>query len=668
MKLIIVEAPTKIKTLKTFVKKNDYDFVASYGHVRNLIPKSGSISISDSTIKYKWQTSDRWNKIFEKIKSNDIREIIIATDPDREGECIAWHISDMLFTEGLNDISISRIRFSEITKDAFLHAIDHLDVINQNLVNAALSRMALDYLVGFGFSPTLWNNIPGGRSIGRVQTPALALIVEREMNIINFISNKYYVIKAIVNELYDSESFDFDNNFLNMHECEKKMEILKSQKIESVVSKENERKESDFTPLITSELQKIANIKLNWSGTKTMKVAQSLYEGVTIDGKGLSFITYMRTDGKTLSEEFLNKANGFMNDNYAEHHKSIDKNYFKGLKGKGITQESHEAIRPIKLDNRPEDYRSHFTDDEFKLYSLIWSHTVKCFCKNPIYKIQNITIKLSQNEFVLKYKYYLYEGYLKFLDGVEHPLSPLSTENIKGLNFEIMEKETKRPNRFTEHGLIDALETLSIGRPSTYASITQTLKDRGYVCMSGKAIYPTKLGMLIVEFMKKFAGNYIDKSFTSNMENNLDLIARDKFDHLNYLNDCNDDILNIVNFIGNERDILSDVKHQLLKNIKLTPNVLKNKICEEDRIDFYFHGDHVMMFNEANLIDFSAKIKDEFFEDRTLLRLSCMVPFFISTRSVLIERDGKFKLVKYGKETTVYGTFLHSLLNQKIGK
>lgn len=508
MKLIIVESPKKAKTIKKILGKGFY-VLPSYGHILDLPKKKFGISIKNNKLKYEYKITKKGWIFIKNLKKiiNKVKEVILATDPDREGEFIAWSISRFLKNK-----SFWRIRFFEITKKAILKALKRKNNLNKNLVQAQQSRRFLDRIIGYSLSPLLWKK-DIGKSAGRVQSPALRLIVEREEEIRNFISKIYFeliadfgIFKAILKTKKDVKKEDLEN--IKNQIKDEKFILIDEIKKEKILQKP--------TPIDTALLQRIAFLKYKFSSPLTMKLAQNLYE------KGL--ITYHRTDSFNISKEFLEKLKNYLND------------YFDFPKGKKMkySQEAHEAIRPTELKKL-----NLKNENEEKLYNLIFDYTLSACSKNAIIK-EKIYYLIPENFkdyiFEVKGEELIFEGYLKFFPFKKTFKDlPRIKDKLKPKKIDILKKETKPPSRYTESTLIKKLKELGIGRPSTYAEIIKTLYKRNYVKKEKGFLIPTNIGERVVSFLKNDFPDIIDLKFTANMEEILDRISSGNFNYETFI-------------------------------------------------------------------------------------------------------------------------------------
>lgn len=549
--LVIVESPAKAKTIEKYLGK-EYHVMASYGHVRDLVPKEGAVD-PDDHFKMKYQLIERNEKHMDAIRKalKNCEGLYLAPDPDREGEAIAWHVQEVLKEKkALKDIKVSRVVFHQITKNAVKEAIEHPRKISMDLVNAQQARRALDYLVGFNLSPLLWRKVRPGLSAGRVQSPALRLIVERELEIEKFIAQEYWTIHAALNT--DKQKFSARLTHYNDKKVEqfdindaKKSETIcqaltKSAKGKATVSKvtKKERKRHPAPPFTTSTLQQEASRKLGFGAQRTMQVAQQLYEGIDIGDGPVGLITYMRTDSFTLAAEAITELRECIVDRFGKKNLPDEVRVYK-TKSKNA-QEAHEAIRPTSAMRIPADMKSFLTPEQFKLYDLIWKRTVACQMIDATMNTVAIDFDVGNGIFRANGSVISDPGFIavyqedhddkKASDDDESDdekiLPPLNEGDVVPLDVITGEQHfTEPPPRFTEASLVKSLEEFGIGRPSTYASIIATLKHREYVDMDAKRFKPTDVGRVVNFFLTKYFTMYVDYHFTAKLEDELDAIA-----------------------------------------------------------------------------------------------------------------------------------------------
>lgn len=530
-KLVIVESPAKTKTISKYLG-NDYKVVSSKGHIRDL-STTGKYGLGvdiENDFKPNYITIKGKKKVIDELKrdakSSDF--VYLATDPDREGEAISWHLYDAL---GLKDKDYDRIVFNEITKNAVTEALKHPRKIDQDLVNSQETRRILDRIIGFRLSK-LMQYKTSGTSAGRVQSVALKLIVDREREIQAFIKQEYWTIKANFLE-FDANLETYNHKKIEIKNELEANEILdklsNTFKIESVDKKLKE-KATKF-PFITSTLQQEASSRINMNAKKTMSVAQKLYEGIELADETVGLITYMRTDSTRLSADFINETKNYIKTKYGEEYVGIVK---KGKKTENV-QDAHEAIRPTSINRTPESVRPYLSDDEFKLYRLIYYRAL-AYLMAPA-KVEATSVILDNNNYQFKAtgQVIKFDGYLKvysdYEDTKENTLPPLDTYKSNVLVSNDIEKKqhfTEPPARYTEAKLVKALEELGIGRPSTYATIMSNIRDRGYTKIEDKKFVPTEIGIEVTDKLQEFFSSIINVEYTANMEKDLDEIADGK--------------------------------------------------------------------------------------------------------------------------------------------
>lgn len=556
MKLVVVESPAKAKTINKYLGP-DFKVVASFGHIRDLPSKSGSV-VPDEDFKLTYVIDEKSQKrVKELIKASEkAKEIYLATDPDREGESISWHVAEVIkdSVKSFSDGPFKRISFNEITKKSVLKALENPRGIDVNLVNAQQARRALDYLVGFTLSPILWRKLPGCKSAGRVQSVALRLICEREGEIEIFKKREYW---------------DIELNFLNEKNepFKAKLTSVKGRKLEkfsieneagassivrdlenknfSVSSIEKKRqRRNPPPPFITSTLQQEASRKLGFGAKKTMSVAQKLYEGIDVGGETLGLITYMRTDGVTIAAEAVEDIRKILKTRFGEEYvPSAPREYKSKVKN---AQEAHEAIRPTYPNLAPEDLKDKLEKDFFALYELIWKRTLACQAENALIDTVSAEIEDREKDFTARasgstiafdgfYKIYK-EGTDDDKEEKEAKLPILSEgEKLKTESIIPLRHFTEPPPRYSEATLVKKLEELGIGRPSTYASILSVLQERKYVSLEKKRFFPEELGRLVTAFLVGFFQKYVEYNFTASLEDDLDKVAEGLLDWKEFL-------------------------------------------------------------------------------------------------------------------------------------
>ena len=528
MNLVIVESPSKSKTIEKYLGK-DYKVVSSKGHIRDLATKGkyglgvdidNNFTPTYELIKGKKKMVSDLKK---DIKSSD--KVYLATDPDREGEAISWHLKDEL---KIKDKDYERVVFNEITKDTVLKAFKNARKIDEDLVHSQETRRILDRIIGFRLSK-LMQSKTGGKSAGRVQSVALKLIVDREREIESFVKEEYWTINAKFND-FDAELEKYKNKNVEIHNELEADEILNKLsnkfKIEDV-DKKNKKKQSK-PPFITSTLQQEASIKLGFSAKKTMSLAQKLYEGVDLEDETVGLITYMRTDSIRLSDEFIASTYKYIENKYGKEYLGVVK---KSKKTENV-QDAHEAIRPTSVNRTPESVKTYLSNDEFKLYSMIYKRAIASLMKDATQEQTIVILDNNDYKFKISGSVIVFDGYLKvysdYEDSEDKILPPFDTYKSNILISNSIEKEqhfTKPKPRYTEAKLIKEMEELGIGRPSTYAKTMETIVERGYAKLIDKKFVPTEVGIEITDKLQEFFSNLINVKYTAKMENDLDKIA-----------------------------------------------------------------------------------------------------------------------------------------------
>lgn len=533
--LVIVESPAKVKTIKKFLGTN-YEVMASQGHIRDL-PKSQMGVDVEHDFEPKYITIRGKGDILAALKKEAKKadKIYLATDPDREGEAISWHLAKAL---KLEDKDIYRITFNEITKNAVKASLKEPREINMNLVDAQQSRRILDRIVGYEISPVLWAKVKRGLSAGRVQSVALRIICDREDEINSFIPEEYWTLEAKLNvsgekkpviaRFYGDESGKID--IKNEAEMNKILSDLKksSYKVESV--KQGEKIKKVPLPFTTSTLQQEAAKQLNFSTQKTMRLAQQLYEGVDIAGKGtIGIITYLRTDSTRVADEAVTMAAEYIKDNYGEKYLSTAKTGGKDAKK---IQDAHEAIRPTDIALSPVVVKESLSRDQFRLYQLIWKRFTASQMSGAVYETTSVKIAAGKYRFNVSASKIIFDGFMSvYKDEDEEKdgntlVKSINTDSVLSLdNLESSQHFTQPPAHFTEASLVKQLEELGIGRPSTYAPTITTIIARHYIAKENKNLYVTELGEAVNDIMKKAFPTIVDVNFTANMEALLDGVA-----------------------------------------------------------------------------------------------------------------------------------------------
>jgi DNA topoisomerase-1 len=545
MNLVIVESPAKAKTINKYLG-SDYTVLASYGHIRDLPSKNGSVD-PENSFKMIWEIDSFSKKYLKEITdtARNSEKIILATDPDREGEAIAWHVKEFLNEKKLlKDKKVERVVFNEITKTAVTNGIDNPRNIENELVDAYMARRALDYLVGFNISPILWTKLPGSKSAGRVQSVALRLLTEREHEIevfkpdefwtlnLNFLTKENLNINTSITQLDDKKIEKF--SFKNKEDINNALDLIKNKKynITDIISKIYTRNPSG--PFTTSTLQQTSSSKLGFGASRTMQIAQRLYQGIDIDGETVGLITYMRTDGTNISKDAVATFRDFITQNYGETYLPPAPLNYSGKKAKNA-QEAHEAIRPTEIGRVPEDMKKYLSTDQYKLYNLIWSRSLSSQMESAKFDRKTITITSEDNKNICKASgsTLKFDGFLKVsrLDenkDDENILPEVGKGEVEFNDFTDEQHFTQPPPRYSEASLVKKLEELGIGRPSTYASIISVISNRGYADIENKRFFPTDRGKLLSAFLEKLFSKYVDYDFTAKLEDQLDDITAGK--------------------------------------------------------------------------------------------------------------------------------------------
>lgn len=583
-KLIIVESPAKAGTIKKFLGSN-YDVVASKGHIRDLPKSRLGVDIEDMFEPEYINVRGKAPLINDlKKRAKDAEKVFLATDPDREGEAIAWHLAIIL---GIPLDSECRITFNEITKEAVKKAVKNPRKIDMDLVDAQQARRVLDRIVGYKISPLLWKNVRSGLSAGRVQTVALKLIVDREKEIRNFKPEEYWTINAILakdNIEFNSKFYGKDSKKIELHSEKEVENIIKSldkKKFEVVDIKEGTRKKNPTPPFTTSTLQQTASRNINFNIRKTMQVAQKLYEGIKIPGKGITgLITYMRTDSTRISDEARAKAKEIITEKYGA--KYYENRFFKTGKN---SQDGHEAIRPAYPDIAPNDIKEYLSNDEYKLYSLIYNRFLASQMASALYETVAIKIENNSYEFRTNGSILKFDGFLK-LYGVEiynedskrqnkeegneeqdenNNLPKLKVGDIPNfVKYDNVQSFTEPPARYTEATLVKKLEENGIGRPSTYAPTISTIQTRNYIEREKRQLVPTELGELVEELLEKYFEEIFNVEFTKEIEEDFDIVAEGDKEW---------------------KEILSNFYNPFSKSLKVASKELEKIEIEEEKSD-----------------------------------------------------------------------------------
>ncbi len=546
MKVVVVESPAKAKTINKYLG-DDFKVIASYGHIRDLPAKDGSVRPGEG-FAMDWETDGKSERQIKEIAAavRGAEKLFLATDPDREGEAISWHVKKVLEErKALKGVEVKRVVFNEITKTAVLDAMRNPRDIDQELVDAYLARRALDYLVGFTLSPVLWRKLPGSRSAGRVQSVALRLICERESEIEAFKSREYWTIAAdfetpkgpvLTAALTHLDGRKLDKFDLGDEATARAAEAKAAAASYAVAAVERKRaKRNPFPPFTTSTLQQEASRKLYFGAERTMQLAQRLYEGADIGGETVGLITYMRTDGVQMAAEAIAGARAVIAEAFGKAYVPDAPRLYK-TKAKNA-QEAHEAIRPTDLARRPEDVARFLDKDQLRLYELIWKRTIASQMASA--ELDQVAVDIASTDRKITFRatgsVVVFDGFLKvYREDRDEPddedaekLLPDVTENdaMKRKAIKAEQHFTQPPPRFSEASLVKRMEELGIGRPSTYASILGVLQDRDYVRLESRRFIPEDRGRVVTSFLESFFRRYVEYNFTADLENQLDDIS-----------------------------------------------------------------------------------------------------------------------------------------------
>jgi len=603
MNLVIVESPAKAKTINKYLG-DKYKVLASYGHIRDLPSKNGSVD-PDQDFKMEWEVDSFSKKYLKEITdaAKDSSKIILATDPDREGEAIAWHVKEYLNEKKLlKDKEVERVVFNEITKKAVIHGIENPRQIEPLLVDAYMARRALDYLVGFNISPILWTKLPGSKSAGRVQSVALKLITEREHEIESFNPEEFWTLSV---KFSDDKNQDivaninqFENNkiekfsFRTKEDITKAISIINKKKfnITDISSKIVSRNPSG--PFTTSTLQQTASSRLGFGASRTMQIAQKLYQGIEIEGETIGLITYMRTDGTNISKDAVSTFRDYIKKEIGNEYLPENPLNYSGKKAKNA-QEAHEAIRPTDIIRTPKSVKKYLSPDQNKLYDLIWCRSLSSQMETAKFDRNTITITSDDNHTVCKASGSVlkFDGFLKIYNNPNKDEDEnILPQMIKGpVNIEALIDEqhfTQPPPRYSEASLVKKLEELGIGRPSTYASIISTIANRGYAEILNKRFFPTDRGKLISAFLEKLFSKYVDYNFTAGLEDQLDGITTGKESWIKVLELFWKDFNNNVTEVKEKRtrevlDLLNDSLGDLVFDKDKQGNIVRKcQLCD----------------------------------------------------------------------------------------
>ncbi len=556
--VVIVESPAKAKTINKYLG-SDYTVVASFGHVRDLPARDGSVR-PDEDFAMEWELGDRSKRHMDEIAKavKSAERVYLATDPDREGEAIAWHLSELLREKRLIDkVEVQRITFNEITKSAVQAALANPRDVSRELVDAYLARRALDYLVGFTLSPVLWRKLPGSRSAGRVQSVALRLICERESEIEVFKPQEYWSIEVgfttpggapFTAQLTQLDGRRLDKFGLPTRQAaEAAVARIAPQTFSVATVERRQSRRNPSPPFTTSTLQQEASRKLGFGAMRTMRTAQKLYEGVDIGGETVGLITYMRTDGVSLSQEAIDGARSLIGSHWGERYVPPAPRVYKAAAKNA--QEAHEAVRPTDLFRRPEAVAAYLEADELRLYELIWKRTLASQMESAVLDQVAVDIGSPSRDVVLRAtgSIVVFDGFLKVYqedrddgeDDQQERRLPAMDQGDALARGDIHPEQhfTQPPPRYSEASLVKKLEELGIGRPSTYASILQVLQDRNYVRLDKRRFIPEDRGRLVTAFLKNFFTRYVEYTFTAELENQLDEISDGRIDWKTVLRD-----------------------------------------------------------------------------------------------------------------------------------
>jgi len=606
MNLVIVESPAKAKTINKYLG-SDYTVLASYGHIRDLPSKNGSVD-PENDFKMIWEVDSFSKKYLKEITDSAKKstKIILATDPDREGEAIAWHVKEFLKDKKvLKDKKLERVVFNEITKKAVMNGIDNPRSIEEHLVDAYMARRALDYLVGFNISPILWTKLPGSKSAGRVQSVALRLLTEREHEIEVFNPLEYWTLNVVFIDKNKSQITSninlLDDNKVEKFSFKSKKDInlaiakIKDKKyqITDISSKIYSRNPSG--PFTTSTMQQTASSKLGFGASRTMQIAQRLYQGIDIEGDTIGLITYMRTDGTNISKDATNTFRNYIKKNYGDNYLPENPVNYSGKKAKNA-QEAHEAIRPTEINRNPDSLKQYLSSDQLKLYNLIWTRSLSSQMKPAQFDRKTITISSSDEKNIFKASgsTIKFDGYLKLSkneeDDEEKILPDVQKGEIEIEDFIDEQHYTQPPPRYSEASLVKKLEELGIGRPSTYASIISVIANRGYADINNKRFFPTDRGKLLSAFLEKLFTKYVDYDFTAELEDKLDDITTGKENWIkvleNFWKDFNSNVSNVKEKRTREvLDLLNDSLGSLIFEADKNGNIdRKCKLCNNGEL------------------------------------------------------------------------------------
>ena len=590
MKLVIVESPAKAQTINKYLG-NDYKVIASVGHIRDLPSKDGAVK-PDENFKMSWEMNKDKDKVVKEIigalKSAD--SLILATDPDREGEAISWHLKEILdHKKTTTGKPVERVVFNEITKSAVLEAMKKPRGINSELVEAYLARRALDHLIGFSISPILWRKLPGSRSAGRVQSVALKLICEREIEIEKFNIEEYWSISSTFSTVKD-EKFSSRLTVLNSQklakmdiknekEADLALQDIKKSKFNISKIELKRVKRNPLPPFTTSTLQQEASNKLGFSASRTMRVAQKLYEGINIGSETSGLITYMRTDGVQLSSQAIEELRNEITSRHGENYIPPKPRVYKSKAANA--QEAHEAIRPTLISRDPESISEFLDSDQNKLYELIWKRTISSQMQSAELDETAADITNQDQSIIFRANgsQVIFPGFYIYRDREDDRLLPKLIENEKVDLTDVKSEQhfTQPPPRYTDASLIKKMEELGIGRPSTYAPILQVLVNRNYVEKEKGRHIPQERGRILTAFLNNFFGKYIEYDFTADLEKQLDKVSDGKLNYKNLLKEFWDSFKPHLNKMTElERDKILEALEKELAELFFPSDDIKN--------------------------------------------------------------------------------------------
>ena len=592
MKLVIVESPAKAQTINKYLG-NDYKVIASVGHIRDLPSKDGAVK-PEENFKMSWEMNKDKDKVVKEIigalKSAD--SLILATDPDREGEAISWHLKEILdHKKTTMGKPVERVVFNEITKSAVLEAMKTPRDINSELVEAYLARRALDHLIGFSISPILWRKLPGSKSAGRVQSVALKLICEREIEIEKFNIEEYWSISSIFSTVKE-EKFSSRLTILNSHklakmdiknekEADLALQDIKKSKFNISKIELKRVKRNPLPPFTTSTLQQEASNKLGFSASRTMRVAQKLYEGINIGSETSGLITYMRTDGVQLSSQAIEELRNEITNRHGENYIPQKPRVYKSKAANA--QEAHEAIRPTLISRDPESISQFLDSDQNKLYKLIWKRTISSQMQSA--ELDETAADIANQDQTIIFRangsQVIFPGFYIYRDREDDRLLPklIKNEKVDLIDLKSEQHFTQPPPRYTDASLIKKMEELGIGRPSTYASILQVLVNRSYVEKEKGRHIPQERGRILTAFLNNFFGKYIEYDFTADLEKQLDKVSDGKLNYKNLLKEFWDGFKPHLNKMSElEREKILEALEKELAELFFPSDDIKNGI------------------------------------------------------------------------------------------